>query len=72
MLDEKNTWQRILKKESHGCFVTFDDGNKGWNDFALPILNKHGFTATVFVCTSLNRQRQQMEQQRCSAEATSK
>lgn len=32
---------------------TFDDGYKGLNDFALPILNKYGFTATVFVCTSL-------------------
>lgn len=32
---------------------TFDDGYKGLNDFALPFLNKYGFTATVFVCTGL-------------------
>ena len=32
---------------------TFDDGYKGLNDFALPTLSKYGFTATVFVCTSL-------------------
>lgn len=32
---------------------TFDDGYRGLNDYALHILNKYGFTATVFVCTSL-------------------
>ena len=32
---------------------TFDDGYKGLNDFALSIMNKYSFTATVFVCTSL-------------------
>lgn len=32
---------------------TFDDGYKGLNDSVLPILNKYGFTATIFVCTGL-------------------
>ena len=32
---------------------TFDDGYKGLDDYALPILNRYSFTATVFVCTSL-------------------
>jgi len=41
-------------KERKSWFVcTFDDGYKGLWDFALPILNKYGFTATVFVCTDL-------------------
>ena len=42
-IEERKSW----------IVCTFDDGYKGLNDFALPILNKHGFTATVFVCTSL-------------------
>lgn len=32
---------------------TFDDGYSGLNDYALPIMKKYGFTATVFVCTGL-------------------
>jgi peptidoglycan/xylan/chitin deacetylase (PgdA/CDA1 family) len=32
---------------------TFDDGYSGLNDFALPIMSKYGFNATVFVCTGL-------------------
>lgn len=32
---------------------TFDDGYKGVSDYALPILSRYGFTATVFICTNL-------------------
>ena len=32
---------------------TFDDGYSGLNDFALPIMSRYGFNATVFVCTGL-------------------
>lgn len=32
---------------------TFDDGYSGLNDYALSIMSKYGFTATVFVCTGL-------------------
>lgn len=42
-IEERKSW----------IVCTFDDGYKSLNDYALPILNKYGFTATVFVCTSL-------------------
>lgn len=42
-LEERKSW----------IVCTFDDGYKGLNDFALPILNKYGFTATVFICIGL-------------------
>ena len=29
--------------------LTFDDGRKGAYDFAFPVLQKYGFTATVYV-----------------------
>ncbi|MCZ2695831.1 polysaccharide deacetylase family protein [Bacteroides fragilis] len=32
---------------------TFDDGYKDLNKYALPILCKYGFTASVFICTGL-------------------
>jgi peptidoglycan/xylan/chitin deacetylase (PgdA/CDA1 family) len=35
--------------------VTFDDGYKSVKDLALPILEEHGFPATVFVPTELVR-----------------
>ena len=42
------------KEERKSWIVcTFDDGYSGVNDYALPIMKKYGFTATVFVCTSL-------------------
>jgi peptidoglycan/xylan/chitin deacetylase (PgdA/CDA1 family) len=34
--------------------LTFDDGNKDFIQTALPILNKHGFKATVFVLAGLS------------------
>lgn len=32
---------------------TFDDGYRGLYEFVLPIMDKYGFNATVFVCTGL-------------------
>ena len=33
--------------------ITFDDGNTDFYTEALPVLLRHGFTATVFVITGL-------------------
>lgn len=41
------------EKRESWIVCTFDDGYKGLYDWALPILCKYGFTATVFVCTGL-------------------
>lgn len=44
--------------ERQNCIVcTFDDGYKGLVDNAMPILDRFGFTATVFVCSSYIGQR---------------
>lgn len=40
-----------LYDKSKHIICTFDDGYLGVFDYALPILKKYGFTATVFVCT---------------------
>lgn len=41
-------------EERNACIVcTFDDGYESLINVVLPILNKYGYTATVFICTSL-------------------
>lgn len=42
-IEERKSW----------IVCTFDDGYSGLNDYALPIMKKYGYTATVFVCTGL-------------------
>lgn len=49
----KDYLAKDLETRKYWIVCTFDDGYKGLNDFAMPILNQYGFTATVFVCTSL-------------------
>jgi peptidoglycan/xylan/chitin deacetylase (PgdA/CDA1 family) len=44
-----------LGSDSRTVAVTFDDGYKSVYDLALPILEEHGFPATVFVPTQLLR-----------------
>ena len=41
------------EERKHWIICTFDDGYEGLKKYAYPILNKYGFTATVFVCTDL-------------------
>lgn len=41
------------KERQSWIVCTFDDGYAGLYSHALPILSKYGFSATVFVCTSL-------------------
>lgn len=42
-----------METRKNWIVCTFDDGYKGLIDFAMPILDEYGFTATVFVCTGL-------------------
>jgi peptidoglycan/xylan/chitin deacetylase (PgdA/CDA1 family) len=37
---------------SRAIVLTFDDGHESFEGLAVPILRKHGFTATMFVITS--------------------
>ena len=40
----------LSNEKSNLIICTFDDAYSGILEFALPILNRYGFTATVFVC----------------------
>lgn len=39
------------KERENYIVCTFDDGYKNVKTYALPVLKKYGFTATIFVCT---------------------
>jgi peptidoglycan/xylan/chitin deacetylase (PgdA/CDA1 family) len=52
-LDELHEWQmgrRVLPAKS--VVITFDDGEESVYDYVYPVLEKHGFKATMFVITS--------------------
>lgn len=49
----KDYLKKNIEERKSWIVCTFDDGYKGLNEHALPILSKYGFTATVFICTSL-------------------
>lgn len=55
----ENGWKSVLPAElsrvrpdNNAFLITFDDGFSSVYDTALPIVEKYGFTATVFVTTS--------------------
>ena len=47
----KSYIQKSIDERERWIVCTFDDGYAGLLDNALPILNKYGFTASVYVCT---------------------
>ena len=44
-------WREGRRLPERPVLITFDDGYEGVHRHALPVLAKHGFTATVFVST---------------------
>ncbi|UCG51989.1 MAG: polysaccharide deacetylase family protein [Candidatus Latescibacterota bacterium] len=52
-LSDLYDWQRGRKKlPSKPVVITFDDGDRSVLEFGYPILERHGFKATLFVVTS--------------------
>lgn len=49
----KDYIKKSREERKHYIVCTFDDGYKSLASIAMPILSKYGFSATVFVCTSL-------------------
>lgn len=53
-LTELRAWQRGEQSlPANAVVITFDDGYEGNVSHALPLLAKHGFTATFFIVTDL-------------------
>jgi peptidoglycan/xylan/chitin deacetylase (PgdA/CDA1 family) len=51
-LDDVVAWQEGRKDlPPRSVAITFDDGDRSVREYALPILRKYGFTATLFVVT---------------------
>ena len=56
VVDVATAWER-LRRDSGGngqlLALSFDDGYRDFAEHALPVLDRHGFGATVFVCPGL-------------------
>ena len=55
VLDVATAWDRFTAGDRAGRLIalSFDDGYGDFATEALPVLRRHGFTATVFVCPGL-------------------
>ena len=49
----KEYMSKSPEERQHWIVCTFDDGYMNLADIAMPVLAKYGYTATVFICTSL-------------------